>query len=717
MIGVVYDVCLLFFHRESETSAYFSFSAQNRVRALVCQLCRVYYQDPRFVVRASKMVDLIVGDVVAGYPSSCANGVSIDVVINHIFPHVSHEFICKHVIKVILSGIVELAKCRKEHPGSSRAFSIISNLLLRIADMRSPYFVWSTSINRIENTRVHPPSYKFARSVLAVCEGELSVLADLSLQILIGCVQSKSDDTEELMKGVLVIDYLRWIGAVHPTLFETSNLRQKLHDLFTAVHLWKADELLGPEYEDCSERVYFYVNFCAKMYTTVALVSKLENIKCSSEGFVRACLERFLLTPESIVVLWGTVHMLENSPHIDLEECLPHGINIASESHEYVGSLCQCLRSSSHWSRYLALRLAAFLPLPVISSSSNGEEPVQVDVVGHLLEATTMPISLATEREYSRVMGKVEVLLRGNQLPQTFIDISRATCLGLLQTKFRPFWEPAMKCILADKENTASNDSFWSLLLRSIESLDRRYLQSNGMVSVLGKEEDSFEEGGKGVGKEDSLSVLSLLIQRDNGWKCLKQEIAESCVFFLKVSSNDEEKGEKYVYPDARLDCEMVYKNMFDILKMCPAITLRRSKIIVPMFLRFLDEQYYTVLSGDQVILLKAIYFNRLCLILYILSDCIFIGSSGPRAIGFTVKFRWLSELLPVPSPDSHFKEATRNVSSDFCGSDESSSTLQTQPPLLLLHYNDVSPGDKYLQIMFGMYSHIQTSFCGPLQG
>ena len=53
---------------------------------------------------------------------------------------------------------------------------------------------------------------------------------------------------------------------------------------------------------------------------------------------------------------------------------------------------------------------------------------------------------------------------------------------------------------------------------------------------------------------------------------------------------------------DARADAETVYCNAWAVLKRCPNITLKRSKTVVPMFVRFLRWQYYAVFHDDPEI-------------------------------------------------------------------------------------------------------------------
>ena len=71
--------------------------------------------------------------------------------------------------------------------------------------------------------------------------------------------------------------------------------------------------------------------------------------------------------------------------------------------------------------------------------------------------------------------------------------------------------------------------------------------------------------------------------------------LARSHAFYYRVQ--DAVAGR--VESDARASVETVYNNAWTVLKRCPNITLKRSRIVVPMFLKFLRWQYYAVFVDD----------------------------------------------------------------------------------------------------------------------
>jgi len=96
-------------------------------------------------------------------------------------------------------------------------------------------------------------------------------------------------------------------------------------------------------------------------------------------------------------------------------------------------------------------------------------------------------------------------------------------------------------------------------------------------------------------------------IALDSGAGAVPTELADSDTFYFvtttaenrsatgKQKRRNQEKDDAniVVYGDARVDYEALYLVVWGLLKRCPEITLRRSKTLVPLFFRFLREQYY----------------------------------------------------------------------------------------------------------------------------
>ncbi len=81
---------------------------------------------------------------------------------------------------------------------------------------------------------------------------------------------------------------------------------------------------------------------------------------------------------------------------------------------------------------------------------------------------------------------------------------------------------------------------------------------------------------------------------------------AEMSLFFpyraRPNSGKNEHNGAVSVSVDSRTDPAMVYISAWEVLKRMPQMVLKRSKVTVPLFLRFLTQQYYVTMSADSEI-------------------------------------------------------------------------------------------------------------------
>jgi hypothetical protein len=245
------------------------------------------------------------------------------------------------------------------------------------------------------------------------------------------------------------------------------------------------------------------------------------------------------------------------------------------------------------------LKIASFVPIPVSRDPKNTNSAVMIDIVDILLDVITSPISLESEREFSRTIEKVEVILRCKQLNKNFTDLALSTCLGIINVKFQPFWEPVIKTILSDPESIFKNDHFLGLLFEAVDSLFfiKQTGNLNRVVDTPTPNNITF-----------LYEKLENLLNSDDGENTIDSNTSQSLIFYLNTKDFFDEEEHMNLSSDLRSDCETINKNLWSIIKRCPSITLTKSKTIVPMFFKFLNEQYYLTLSEDpEIIDLKRI--------------------------------------------------------------------------------------------------------------
>ena len=161
-------------------------------------------------------------------------------------------------------------------------------------------------------------------------------------------------------------------------------------------------------------------------------------------------------------------------------------------------SLGSALQTPSYWLRVCLLKLLSYLPHPKLSiltvrrkdtetggekeeGGSEGwsvrekeEEERSVDIALLCLEAACTPAELRAEREFARRAGKLEVHVRSGRLPAPYVRLICSMCLGLLNVKFKPFWEPSILLLIAAAGTKSGEGVLWPLLLDFIQQTSRK---------------------------------------------------------------------------------------------------------------------------------------------------------------------------------------------------------------------------------------------------
>lgn len=363
--------------------------------------------------------------------------------------------------------------------------------------------------------------------------------------------------------------------------------------------------------------------------------------------------------------------------------------------------------SPSHWVRLAMLQIASFYPSALLkpesvvkkaaasasndddddaeqyghSSSSPAEEeevPEYFDVVRLCWEIASIKIGLSYEREFARLMGTLEVVIRGQRLPDEFMQFAVSFCFGVLNVKFKPLWDAALRVLVTamnysvvKRGATATCETkVREIFFQQLESLMNREDPSERTLAVLAagaatkvtvcetgelsskdkrkdkkkktkgkeKDKDSFstsagasaeeeaETGGqpallssagehieasykgldeRGAVDSEYIHFMSSAVNAqaiDSGEECVPENLAVSDTFYYSTAAlaADEQARSASVddnikvYHDARTDSDTLYGLVWGMLKQCSDITLRQSKSLVPLFFRFLREQYYS---------------------------------------------------------------------------------------------------------------------------
>jgi hypothetical protein len=187
------------------------------------------------------------------------------------------------------------------------------------------------------------------------------------------------------------------------------------------------------------------------------------------------------------------------------------------------------------------------------------------DVLNILLRIEPTNPTLPEERTLLSLIGRVEVLGRSGRLPVVHAEAAASHMLGLLHCKFAPVWPSAVRAVAAlVKGHEACS---WPWIQRRLESL------SNGDRSLHGKTDD---EGPDDVGL---FGKHVLLVEKGDA------SPFQDDLDFAKETG--------YVSRHESADLVAVFESSWSVVEKAPTLMMRHSKLLVPLFLRFMHFQYF----------------------------------------------------------------------------------------------------------------------------
>jgi hypothetical protein len=153
-------------------------------------------------------------------------------------------------------------------------------------------------------------------------------------------------------------------------------------------------------------------------------------------------------------------------------------------------------------------------------------------------------------------------------------------CLGLLHFKFKPIWEPAVLVLVSAAKLSEGEATMWPLLLKAIESTIEP--KSDVITSQEVFVADDRTVASSVVSRKPLVEQVATLSSADDGKQQVPTELVQSELFPYQSAHSTKQ----LVEPDARTDSETVCSTVWNILKRSPNVTLKRSKIVVGIFIR-----------------------------------------------------------------------------------------------------------------------------------
>ena len=209
------------------------------------------------------------------------------------------------------------------------------------------------------------------------------------------------------------------------------------------------------------------------------------------------------------------------------------------------------------------------------------------DIMETLLKIEAMPVTLANERKLNGEINRVEVLCRTGRVPIVYAEAVSNHMLGLFHVKFAPVWPAAVRAIAAVA--VAQETCAWPTLAQKLDEVMQPENLGSDITDSNGGGSDEIE----GEGGDTPISQI-----RHHQNMCVAWDESNGADVRLFGDGHDIDGGGR-VSRHRTTDTSIIFENTWKVMESVPQLTVRKSKVIVPIFLEFLHYQYYLFHDDD----------------------------------------------------------------------------------------------------------------------
>jgi hypothetical protein len=261
------------------------------------------------------------------------------------------------------------------------------------------------------------------------------------------------------------------------------------------------------------------------------------------------------------------------------------------------------LRGAYHFRRLHTLRILSHYPQrPFVTdhadldltgdldeepSANQGEGPTAgawgpsgpCNIMATLLDIESSPVRMSKERYLLSLVSRVEVMGRTGKMPVIYAEAAASHMLGLLHVKFAPMWPVAVRSLIALAKG--HEDSVWPPVQDKVDEL---------MQSPLDESESELSvENGGGVAFDPRCYVQLCVAWETSGGN-------DTSLFHGAVTAAKEHGR---ISRHQSTDEATVLQSVWSVIEGAPDLMMRHSRVMVPIFLRFMISQYYVAYPND----------------------------------------------------------------------------------------------------------------------
>ena len=209
------------------------------------------------------------------------------------------------------------------------------------------------------------------------------------------------------------------------------------------------------------------------------------------------------------------------------------------------------------------------------------------DLISTLYSIESLSMTLENERSLTSKLNRVEVLSASGKLPIVYAEAAANLMFGILHKKFSPLWPPAIR-VLVELSNIllagSKNSVVWQPLLAKLEEVTNESLtaidNSNNMLS----DKNSLDSE-----NENYISLAVVIEQHD--LSCRIWHASKGLKNLISQKFNVQKGAD--VLRLSSTDNATYFELVWSVMEKVPHLTIKKSRIIVSLFLEFLHYQYY----------------------------------------------------------------------------------------------------------------------------
>lgn len=209
--------------------------------------------------------------------------------------------------------------------------------------------------------------------------------------------------------------------------------------------------------------------------------------------------------------------------------------------------------------------------------------PVEMSVQGscHLMEILlaleSIPVAFRNQRQFVSELNRVEVLARTGKIPVVYAEAAASLMFGMFHVKFSTIWPAARQALISLVEHY--EECVWSPLHFKLEEV-MKIEEFNEVTSL-----DFINDFGAYLQDQHTMSIA---------WD---SSMGKDTSIFNNKSTTALNEGRVSWHQNT--DTSTLFKLTWGVMEAVPQLALKKSQVIVPMFLAFLHEQFYVAYDDD----------------------------------------------------------------------------------------------------------------------